>query len=286
MARILGNPFGELRGKSGGSVFSRNKGGQIMRVYAKPTNTNSQAQRNQRNNFRAMSGSWNTLTAGQRQMWEQFAKNGFNPLLRTNTGNQSGVNAFKANKNTIAGFGTRFVTTVWATSAEAGPIAHTITPVAFDPIAPVFTVRPNIKDVAGAPCSFDFNTTVVQASGPVSIKMNLNGVGASGLTQGDLLDENDIPFGFALYMSDSVKSIGSKPKSPVNFCIGNTGLVTFSATDLTDAAWIQIRWDAINLIPNYVGYPQVGSSCLLTLVVVGSNGTQSIACQGYVTITA
>ncbi len=33
-----GSPFGELRGKLGGSVFSRNNAGQIVRAYVVPVN--------------------------------------------------------------------------------------------------------------------------------------------------------------------------------------------------------------------------------------------------------
>jgi len=286
MGRLLGNPYGEIRGKVGGSVFSRNKGGAIMRVYAKPTNTNSQSQRNQRNNFRSMSGSWNALTAVQRQGWESFAKNGFNPLLRTNTGNISGVNAMKANKSAIAGVQSRFIASVWATDVEAGPLVHTIDDSVFNPDAPVLTVRPNIYDTAGVSASMILSDLVIQASGPVAFRVNWNGLTGSGLTQGALIDENSEPFGFALYMSDSVKAIGSKPKSPFNFCIGCTGLVNFTTDDLTGSAYAAVSWDAINFIPNFVAYPQVGSSCLVTLVVIGANGTQSIAASGYVTITA
>jgi len=286
MGRILGNPYGEIRGKVGGSVFSRNKGGAIMRVYAKPTNANSQSQRNQRNNFRSMSGTWNALTAVQRQMWESFAKNGFNPLLKTNTGNISGVNAMKANKTTCAGTAIRTATFAFKKDGGGSALAHTSAPVAFSPDAPVLSVRPNQYDSAGVSYPFGLSGLVVQASGPCEVNIDFIGVPGAGITGNDFEDENQIKYGFAFYLSDSVKALGSKPKSIMNFCIGSTGIITWTAGGIATGKSVEIKWDAINLIPNFISYPQVGSNCLLTVVVIGENGTQSIACSEYVTITA
>lgn len=65
---------GDIRGKLGNSVFSRNKGGAIIRQKVTPNNPRSAAQQLVRQNFGQNSKAWSgTLTADQRNAWTAFA---------------------------------------------------------------------------------------------------------------------------------------------------------------------------------------------------------------------
>lgn len=94
MARVIGNPFGEFRGKLGGSVFSANKAGQIVRAYTKGTQPNTQAQIQARAAFGAVAGSFKTLTSVERTFWGQFAITNYTPKIGTNVGQYTAQQSF------------------------------------------------------------------------------------------------------------------------------------------------------------------------------------------------
>lgn len=73
MAKIVMQDGSEIRGKIGGKVYSRNGAGAYVRKYVKPVNKNSQTQQTARNNFASISGSFRTLTAGERQTFVDMA---------------------------------------------------------------------------------------------------------------------------------------------------------------------------------------------------------------------
>jgi hypothetical protein len=65
---------GDIRGKLGNSVFSRNKGGAIIRQKVTPNNPRTAAQQLVRQNFGQNSKAWSgTLTQSQRDAWTAFA---------------------------------------------------------------------------------------------------------------------------------------------------------------------------------------------------------------------
>lgn len=59
------------RGKIGGTVFSRNKGGAFARNKVTPVNPNTLAQQAIRNVFGFVSGAWRGLTQAQRNAWNE-----------------------------------------------------------------------------------------------------------------------------------------------------------------------------------------------------------------------
>lgn len=284
MGRLLGNPYGEIRGKVGGGVFSRNKGGANLRVYAKPTNTNSIAQRIQRNLFRAMSGIWDAVSQAQRQGWNEFAKTTFNPLLKTNTGNMSGVNAIKANYNAINGVNTRKITMAVLGDA-VGAAEPTYADCVFSYDAPVYSVRPNILSDTDVILPLQIANAVVNPDGAFTCDINFLGVDVAGIVNNQLADENGIKYSLGFFLSDSVKADGSKPKSLMMSCLGHSGIMTFAAGKLAGSKKVSVTVLSNPLIYNVKSFPMVGSWCYLTLVITGSNGTQTIASTVSVQIT-
>lgn len=86
-------------GKLGGIVWSRNKGGQYIRLRVVPTNPTSSRQQEVRGILATLSAAWESLTDSQRSAWESWAEN--NPLTNplgqqyVRTGHQAyvGINA-------------------------------------------------------------------------------------------------------------------------------------------------------------------------------------------------
>ena len=69
----VGLVVSDIKGTSGGTVFSANKGGNYTRRYKKPTNRNSEKQHAVRSAFGSMTGAWRTLTELQRSSWNEGA---------------------------------------------------------------------------------------------------------------------------------------------------------------------------------------------------------------------
>jgi len=76
MARVLYTAaIAAIRGKLAGSVFSRNKGGEIIRTKVTPINPKSSHQSAQRAIVSDLSKAYsNTLTAAERQAWTSFGQ--------------------------------------------------------------------------------------------------------------------------------------------------------------------------------------------------------------------
>ena len=74
MAKIaLGGGVAAISGKSGGTVFARNKGGAYMRNFVKPTNPSTVYQEEARDRLTQYSNEWRTMTDAQRETWNAWA---------------------------------------------------------------------------------------------------------------------------------------------------------------------------------------------------------------------
>lgn len=70
MAKIkFGMMMTDARGKLGGQVFSKNKGGAYVRTKVTPTNPQTAAQTTARSLFASISSAWSSLTAAQIAAW-------------------------------------------------------------------------------------------------------------------------------------------------------------------------------------------------------------------------
>lgn len=79
---VPGPAIAEARGKAGGIIFSRNRGGQYIKAWASPINPQTGLQQNNRITFGSIVGHWNaTLTPTERDSWNDFAQ--ANPVQNT-----------------------------------------------------------------------------------------------------------------------------------------------------------------------------------------------------------
>lgn len=69
-----------ISGKAGGSVYSRNRGGEYVKNFVMPTNTITQARQAVRSIFGSLASAWRTLTQSERNTWIEQAPN----YLKTN----------------------------------------------------------------------------------------------------------------------------------------------------------------------------------------------------------
>lgn len=90
----------ELRGKMGGQVYARNKGGAYVRAFVRPINPKTQKQSSVRTLFSSSAKTWNALTDGDRGGWNSFAAMFFSPKKPKAGVEYSGFNAFQSLYNT------------------------------------------------------------------------------------------------------------------------------------------------------------------------------------------
>lgn len=73
MAKIKLSSIGitNLSGKAGGTIYSRNRGGNYAKNFAVPTNPDTSLQQHVRGIFGSISSSWRSLTQAERDSWAQ-----------------------------------------------------------------------------------------------------------------------------------------------------------------------------------------------------------------------
>jgi len=96
MARILLGPsIGEIRGKVGGGVYSRNRFGNYLRMKTSPVNPNTSRQNAVRSIFSTLATEYkDTVTNPKKEAWNEW---GSNSPITSNLGttyNPTGINAY------------------------------------------------------------------------------------------------------------------------------------------------------------------------------------------------
>jgi hypothetical protein len=282
MARILGNPFGELRGKAGGSVFSRNKAGQFMRVYVKPTQANSIAQSNARASFGAVSQAWGATAFSIKTGWNGFATAGYNPLRVTNIGQFTGQNAYIALGQSAFTSQRRSIVAGYEPIGGGAGLAYTPGLYQSGGSAPTDTV---ISAVTG------FTTTGPQALSVQSLTMpsrteiecSLMFGNGTGIAAGQLVDYNGKAFGIGFYLSDPVTNLGMKYKNRWYRFAGNTEIATLTTPLTGGTLGINIHLNSIDWT-EYKDSPQANQWVYVTPIVIGADGSQAVLNSFYVQI--
>lgn len=96
MAKIkLGAIVVDMRGKSNGHVFSKNRGGAYMRTKVTPSNPQSTFQMNVRGIFAAISSAWSSLTSANRQSFENLVSSYARTDIFGDLRNPTGKNLFQ-----------------------------------------------------------------------------------------------------------------------------------------------------------------------------------------------
>lgn len=155
------------RGKIGGHVASKNRGGAYLRTKVTPSNPNTSLQAAVRNRLTALAQGWRNLTASERESWNNAVANFAGTNIFADKVNPSGINLYtKLNANLL----------------EVGSAAITLAPLPSE-VVPVLTV--SATAAAGVPAfSVVFTPTpvpaktafIIRATGQVSTGVsNLKG---------------------------------------------------------------------------------------------------------------
>jgi hypothetical protein len=288
-----GSPLGELSGKMGGLVFSRNKGGAYVRQYVIPVNPNTVAQVNARAAFGSSAANWHNFNANEKARWQNYAEGIFSPLLQPNMGQFSGINAFTSLSNVVANanirnlginplaFGsysieTDTVPTINVTN-ETNYAVPDIPPSEFntgvlqalggvDQVA--LTIKnASINEVGNWNVTFSFNLVNTETIGPSPTTFNLGEMG--------LINSAGNEVGISCFMSESISQLGDFVRNPFYINLGTTAPITFTdvaieGEDLTIRAQPSLdRYE-------YQKFPSVGDIVRLTFVMVDKFGQRKL----------
>lgn len=277
-AVILGNPFGEIRGKLGGSIFSRNGSMAYIKQHAVPVNPNSVAQVKNRSHFANATKSWSNLTPVQRAHWNEYAKFHFVPREHSHSMKYSGYQAFVA--CSIASQGGLFNEVQWYESQYDGTpdedICHTNF-VGVSYFAPKAGKVSNIVDSSGNIYPLVLANSVVTDQGGCQFDILFQG--ASPETEFmEALDSNGNGNGFVCYVSTAVKAKGMYINQLYKYCVGyirpvrgcSVPTVGFYGKGLSYQTSVPID------LADYVAFPIAGEWVRFTVLSIGNEGNLSM----------
>lgn len=229
-AYILGNPFGEIRGKLAGNVFARNGHGQYIRGYTVGTNPNTVAQATARASFSSIVSNYSTLTGSQRGAWQEYSKRLFTPRTESHSMQYSGYQAFVSLQ--MANNRSRNLNRDWEFRLDG---ATTAVPWIKIDWSSAYSEPPetakllNFRDKSGnfLPYTLVDADFIIGGACRFTIKM---GTGDSTYAFWSAVDQNSNLNGFALYMSNPIKGANYFVRNPLYQCLG-----FFKAWDVVSA---------------------------------------------------
>lgn len=283
MARILGNPFGELRGKAGGSVFSRNRAGQFMRVYVKPAQANSTSQATARGIFGAASQAYVPLTLATKGSWGSFATSVYNPLKKTNVGQFTGQQAFIGIISSVTASASKIAQGTWCTIGTTTLKPNTVVAFTNGTNAPSTTVVPAVQGPAGSGVQ-PLGIVNVTAANKDSLKFDLLfGATGSGILAGQMLDSGGKAFTIGVYYSDVLRFSGSTPKNKYQNFVGNLAIPSFTTPFTNGVLGVTVNMTGI-VTSGMKRIPASGDIYLVTFLSIGIDGTQATIDSKYVIV--
>jgi len=289
MAKILGFTYGELRGKIGGTVYSRNKAGAYARAKVTPVNPQTVQQQTARYRFGNMSILYQALTTAAKDCWQVFASTHFNPLKGNSTGIYSGGNAFVALRQS-AGQGNARYDDISGTQGVGG---LTFTQIAYvealePPDAPVSAT---MKDSDGVGREFNIQNIVITNAGDLTFNLSFpTGATNPTATINSFTDITDQKFGIGFYISNNLKFEGAKPNTALKINPWDSGVIDAvekgaGPNGFTVGEISEITLDT-NVDPaNTRDFPCAGDIVLVTPFVRSITGAQKLMTPQYVTLT-
>lgn len=253
MALVIGNPFGELRGKVGGLVFARNARGMYVRSYAIPVNPNTEAQAQARNSFGSAIGGWHTLDDAQKMLWHSYASDYFSSKRLGNIGGgHTGINAFMSLRNTLLNANRKALaiadlvidinSTPVTVPTQSAIILPMIPPA--QPFQPVLGGGDYAVDSVGTATFLDdftgnmtFNLVYTGGSGPSPTPPTP--------TSANLFEDNNgSDLGIAIYASNPLAQASQFVQSPDLVLLSTTGLISGYTTTPAVPSELTVNFDA------------------------------------------
>lgn len=260
MAVIVGgSPLGELRGKMGGLIFSRNKGGQYVKAYAMPIDPASSAQINARTAFAQAISAFHTMNPTDKAGWQAFASAYFSSKNRGNVpGLHSGVNAFVGLRNIsinmlrmqtdLADLVIEINGTPATLPAQGTPVISNIAPIL--PLQGVLD-NGNYSIVGVTDMSFDSGTGVSTFTFQTAWNSSPSAPTPTASTGSIFSDGEGQSVGFAVYASNLLAQAGTFVNNPDLILLGSTGIITSYTTP--SVITNEVKVDLIGTA-DYTGY--------------------------------
>ncbi len=271
MALIPGQVFGDMSGKLGGSVFSRNKAGKIVRAYVVPTDARSGAQISNRSRFSGAVSQWNTLTDAEKAAWNQFAVSNFSGKKRTISGLYSGYQAFSSCNLQLATANRSLIVPTMSTPAATITVAS---PPTFNLTAPVVAFNSSIQSSTGAAlaqtltaATFDTATSVLTATFELPSAQAAAPVWANPST--------NLNVNLQLCFSNILRAGANAVSNLIAYTIASCGKITVSSGWTSSASYV-LEFD---VDPTYLGSLklafQTGSRFYVTAFAFSDSGATS-----------
>jgi hypothetical protein len=278
MAKVLGGgQFGSLSGKLGSSVFARNRGGNYVRNYVKPTDHRSASQVSTRAKFTTASTSFKALNSLQKLQWNSFA----NTIFLNSEGGffrGAGIAAFISLYQSVLTYRSFVAPTIkFNGTPVVSPVYLTPT---FSNTPPSHMLQPNFKSNSGnlvQLVEFQFSNFHRYDSTPfVAFDFDLtitlkNPLGVTNILS-SLKDINDNYIFFNVYMSNPIITgtmfIQNKRITHIQSL---RGLTSFS--NVTNPT--ELKYEVVGALidPNNFKYlPPVGSYVQASLDIMSSSG--------------
>jgi len=210
MATILGGGvFGQLSGKVGSLVFSRNRRGNYVKSLVRPIDPCTLAQLNSRINFGTSANSYHSLDGATKSLWQNFATNTFLPKHGI-LGVSSGINAYTSLLNTVKNT-TENPGVSWLD--DATPMPMTAGNFDFSSVPPVHQLQSTIKSSTDSIYMLNFASIAISnvVIGPYAFSadyvLEFNVAPISPVPGGNFtgtVDGVGNEFGFNLYMSNGM----------------------------------------------------------------------------------
>lgn len=224
MARIIGFTYGELRGKIGGTVYSRNKAGAYARARVTPVNPQTVRQQAARYRFGNMSILFQSLSTMQKNCWESFAKTHFNPLKGNNTGIYSAGNAFLALRQS-SGQGNQYRVNPTVVSGS-GAVTTTTIPYIETTEPPAEPTSATVKSIENNVWTMELDEVLLGEDGTFSVSVKFPGsVPTDTDTFLNLENAEGQELGVSVYISNVLKFEGSKPNTALKLNYIDTGVI-------------------------------------------------------------
>lgn len=278
MARVLGNPFGDLRGKLGGAVFSRNKSGAIVRVYTKNTDRKSDSQVDRRSRFGNVASLWASIPGSVKSNWNQYAESGFAPKRGKKPGSYTGFSAFVSIEANKANFGINMS----PLSMLVPDLASVTQSSSFEPIGhvPTKSLTGGVYDATTeAYIKFTNSQCCFRNADTVGVKVFLE---SETTTNNHLFTNasNDNPFSFVVFASEVLSYEGASVKNPFRYMVAN-GIFTTPVTGWSATDNIEFDMAIADSWYKNTNKPTTADMLLLTLCIFDASGQISVVGQNY-----
>ena len=289
MARLTGFTLGELRGKMGGLVFSRNKAGAYIRALVTPVNPQTVRQQTARYRFGNASILFQNLSAAAKDCWEVFARTHFNPLKGNSTGIYSGGNAFVALRQST-GQGNQYPADV---SGVSGVIPLTFEFGQYELVTepPATPTSSTIVGSDGIAYPINLLINSVKANGEIVFNLEFEGVPiVAPPTFNEFVNAEGQKFGIGFYFSNNLKFMGAKPNTALKLQVADTNVLNKIGTGVSVVPIDMLEGPQITLtnFPNPADirdFPCVDDVILVTPFIRSEKGAIKLMTPSYRTVT-